>query len=72
MTSLIKILCEFFNMNHLQYLILDGTTNSDEREKRMYQFNDPNSPYYIFILSTRAGGLGLNLATADTVIIFDR
>jgi SNF2 family DNA or RNA helicase len=34
-------------------------------------FNSPNSEYFIFLLSTRAGGLGLNLQTADTVVIFD-
>lgn len=35
------------------------------------KFNDPNSDYFLFILSTQAGGLGLNLQAADTVIIFD-
>ncbi len=58
-------------MQAIQFLRLDGNTSADERERRMYAFNDPSSPYFIFLLSTRAGGLGLNLATADTVIIFD-
>jgi len=54
-----------------KYLRLDGTTKSDERGEMLAAFNDPKSEYFIFILSTRAGGLGLNLQTADTVIIFD-
>jgi SNF2 family DNA or RNA helicase len=53
------------------FLRLDGGTSAEDREKRMFMFNDPESPYFIFLLSTRAGGLGLNLASADTVFIFD-
>lgn len=37
----------------------------------MHTFNEPDSDIFIFMLSTRAGGLGLNLQAADTVIIFD-
>lgn len=50
---------------------LDGSTKSDDRSELLKQFNAPDSPYFCFLLSTRAGGLGLNLQTADTVIIFD-
>lgn len=71
MTQLMTILEHFFILRRYSFLRLDGNTSSEEREKRMHQFNDPNSPYFLFLLSTRAGGLGLNLATADTVVIFD-
>jgi len=54
-----------------EYLRLDGTTKSDERSDLLRDFNAPDSKYFMFLLSTRAGGLGLNLQTADTVIIYD-
>ena len=44
---------------------------ANHRAKMLEDFNKPDSPYFIFALSTRAGGLGLNLQTADTVIMFD-
>ena len=50
---------------------LDGMTKSDDRADMLKVFNAADSEYFIFLLSTRAGGLGLNLPTADTVIIFD-
>lgn len=71
MTQVMTILERFFEYRKYSFLRLDGSTSSEEREKRMFMFNDQDSPYFIFLLSTRAGGLGLNLATADTVIIFD-
>lgn len=53
------------------YLRLDGTTKSEDRGDLLKKFNCKDSEYFIFLLSTRAGGLGLNLQTADTVVIFD-
>lgn len=59
----------FFN-NH-RYLRLDGTTKAEDRGELLKKFNAKDSDYFVFLLSTRAGGLGLNLQAADTVIIFD-
>lgn len=50
---------------------LDGSIPALEKQKRIDEFNAPDSPYFAFLLSTRAGGVGINLATADTVIILD-
>ncbi|GAA5963733.1 hypothetical protein JCM3765_006830 [Sporobolomyces pararoseus] len=56
----------------IPFLRLDGTTPQLERQRDVDRFNDPNSPYSVFILSTRAGGVGLTLTGADVVIIFDQ
>ncbi len=53
------------------YLRLDSRIKSEERGDRLAKFSEENSDYFIFLLSTRAGGLGLNLQTVNTVIIFD-
>ena len=71
MTAVMTILEDYFSYRGYLSLRLDGSTPAEEREKRMYKFNSPDSPYFIFLLSTRAGGLGLNLTAANTVIIFD-
>ncbi|KAG8370177.1 hypothetical protein BUALT_Bualt14G0090100 [Buddleja alternifolia] len=71
MTKLMTILGDYLKLKGFQFLRLDGTTNTGDRGKLLKEFNAPDSPYFIFLLSTRAGGLGLNLQTADTVIIFD-
>ena len=71
MTAAMTIMEDYLKYRNLLSLRLDGSTTGEERERRMDLFNAPQSPYFIFMLSTRAGGLGLNLVTADTVIIFD-
>lgn len=55
----------------IPYLRLDGSTKPEDRSALVKEFNDPNTIYNVFLLTTRAGGLGVNLQTADTVIIFD-
>ena len=71
MTQVMDIMEDYFRFKGLQYLRLDGSTKADDRSELLRLFNAPDSPYFAFLLSTRAGGLGLNLQTADTVIIYD-
>ncbi len=58
-------------MEGLAYTRLDGTMSSQEKQAVVDEFNAPDSPCFVFLLSTRAGGLGINLTTADTIIIYD-
>ncbi|KAL2349508.1 hypothetical protein Fmac_003508 [Flemingia macrophylla] len=71
MTRLMDILEIYLRLHDFKFLRLDGSTKTEERGSLLRKFNAPDSPYFMFLLSTRAGGLGLNLQTADTVIIFD-
>ena len=50
---------------------IDGSVAATDRQEQIRAFNDPDSPNRVFLLSTRAGGQGINLAAADTVILFD-
>uniref|UniRef100_H3HD47 DNA excision repair protein n=1 Tax=Phytophthora ramorum TaxID=164328 RepID=H3HD47_PHYRM len=50
---------------------LDGTTAVAERQQRLDAFNDPDSELFAFLLTTRAGGIGVNLVGADRVVVFD-
>ena len=71
MTQIMDIMEDFLRYRNLKYMRLDGGTKADDRTGLLKLFNAPDSEYFCFLLSTRAGGLGLNLQTADTVIIFD-
>lgn len=62
---------DFLSGLELPFQRLDGTIGSLEKQKRIDAFNAPGSELFAFLLSTRAGGVGINLATADTVIIMD-
>ncbi|SCV00416.1 LAME_0G09560g1_1 [Lachancea meyersii CBS 8951] len=71
MVRMLDILGDYLNIKGVNYQRLDGTVPSAQRRIAIDHFNAPDSNDFVFLLSTRAGGLGINLMTADTVIIFD-
>ncbi|RLN11323.1 chromatin structure-remodeling complex protein SYD-like isoform X2 [Panicum miliaceum] len=71
MTRLLDVMEDYLVWKKYKYLRLDGHTSGHERGALIDKFNDPNSQAFIFLLSIRAGGVGVNLQAADTVIIFD-
>lgn len=71
MTKMMDILEDYLRFNAHDYCRLDGSTKGEDRDFMMEEFNEPTSTKFCFLLSTRAGGLGINLATADIVILFD-
>lgn len=82
MTSLLNVIEDYLIFRNWKYCRIDGSTKIDERQRQMDVFNsektgdagkrnDGDDRHFVFLLSTRAGGVGINLATADTCIIFD-
>ncbi|CAB0038921.1 unnamed protein product [Trichogramma brassicae] len=71
MVRMLDILSEYLQKRHFPFQRLDGSIKGELRKQALDHFNAPGSTDFCFLLSTRAGGLGINLATADTVIIFD-
>lgn len=70
MTKMLDILEAFINLYGYTYLRLDGSTQPEERQTLMQRFNT-NPKFFLFILSTRSGGVGINLVGVDTVIFYD-
>lgn len=70
MTRMLDVLEAFLNHHGHIYLRLDGTTKVEQRQALMERFNE-DKRVFVFILSTRSGGVGINLTGADTVIFYD-
>lgn len=71
MVRMLNILSRYLTFRGYKHQRLDGTMAREVRKKAMDHFNAPDSDDFCFLLSTKAGGLGINLTTADTVIIYD-
>ncbi|KAF1794381.1 ISWI family [Phytophthora cactorum] len=71
MTRVLDIMEDFCRMRLYDYCRIDGQTSYEDRESSIDEYNKPNSSKFLFLLSTRAGGLGINLYTADVVILYD-
>ncbi|XP_034471433.1 chromodomain-helicase-DNA-binding protein 3 isoform X3 [Hippoglossus hippoglossus] len=71
MTKMMDLLEDFLDYEGYKYERIDGSVTGALRQEAIDRFNAPGACQFCFLLSTRAGGLGINLATADTVVIFD-
>ncbi|XP_053221685.1 chromodomain-helicase-DNA-binding protein 2 isoform X1 [Podarcis raffonei] len=71
MVRMLDILAEYLAIKHYPFQRLDGSIKGEIRKQALDHFNADGSEDFCFLLSTRAGGLGINLASADTVVIFD-
>merc|ERR1739838_500254 len=71
MTRMLDIMEDYCWFRGYQYCRIDGQTAHEDRDRQIQEYNAENSSKFLFMLSTRAGGLGINLATADIVVLYD-
>ncbi|KAG4093180.1 SNF2 family N-terminal domain-containing protein [Neocallimastix lanati (nom. inval.)] len=71
MTQCLDILADYLTGRNWKYERIDGSIRGELRQAAIDRFSDKNSESFVFLLCTRAGGVGINLTVADTVIIFD-
>lgn len=71
MSRLLDILEDYCFFRNYEYCRIDGSTSHEDRIEAIDEFNKPDSEKFVFLLTTRAGGLGINLVTADTVVLYD-
>lgn len=71
MTRVLDILEDYCYMRGHQRCRLDGQTGGPDRDRIIDEYNAPDSSKFIFLLSTRAGGLGITLTSADVVVLYD-
>ena len=68
---MLDVLSDYLSAQGYVFLRLDGETPMPERQPMIDKFNKPDSRVFVFLLSTKAGGAGINLTSADTVFIVD-
>lgn len=71
MSRVLDIMEDYCYFREYEYCRIDGSTDHEDRIKAIDDYNSPDSTKFIFLLTTRAGGLGINLTTADAVVLYD-